>query len=506
MLIPDLIARLEARPFRPFTLFGAAGRQVKVTLPHQCALSPDHALIVVALGAQGLDVMSIPELTAIADMPGDGAPLAAERAASEHVAAPGAPPPSRPHEVTLKGGNGAVVTWPDCVDGLPIVTAVARAADGRTILDLSGTQFDVHATEAGDNYLTVEMTHAAEPGKVTRVLVWPPATGSLQTFAEAMPLDQVLGVLRAADEQLRRRPRFPAPGNSYFELLVERDERPHVNEDSPEAGAPDRFVVHTSTVEAVPGRWVTESRLFDRLAGVPVLDLYGTALESHITPPGQAGAPGAPWSAALALPNGGARVEFTFDPRTRRACLGPRAPEAPVAWIERIARLHDVFDAPATFERVLLAGPRPFTEPLARLVRADDVIVELWPAPARVRWAMLKPRILGAGDRPLLDLRPTEWGAKVTLADPFVLRHRRAHADPHTVTLQLIAESGTAPHELACTLLAVSARTRRVTSPDTPGVTTLGVLQRLLQEFGSPSVLRENLHEAMDAGDAIARL
>lgn len=544
MSIPDLIARLEARPFRPFVIASRSGRRVPVLTPHQVAISPDFQAVVVAVGAAGTEVFVPAEIQSIDEPPDDAIRRAAAsipiytdaRAPSRADQGPFTVPltspgpravfaPLPPGHLERRAGHARVRLFahePASAFNDRVVTAVFEAAGGPPLLDLSATSFDVHALESGDNYLTIHLTHPGEPGVVMRLIFWPgvsPAqepTATLQTFAEAMTLDQIAGALKGIDEQLTRRPRPPQPPASYWRSIKDDDApRAHddfVPADHPLAQSPDRFEVETRRVEGPGGDIVAESRLIDHALGAVVLDFFDLGLESRIRATQRAFGE---FAFSLAIhPHRPPGPEVTFDAGTRLAYVHhagerepPESPEAPRIMSLRLARRlvlnAALYEPVEALLQALARGGHPPSEPEARIVRADDAIVEMWPGPASRGLPMLVPRVLGSHDRVLLDLRGTEWGAAVLPQDPHHTHHQRPRPDPHTLTLRLIQSWRLRVGDDLPDFLALNTRTRRVTSPTIPGVTTLGLLQHLLREHASPSVLRENLADLMESGAAL---
>lgn len=505
MPLKALHAALDRSPFAPFVIVTSTGKRVDITSPRQVSVSPDGELIVVARGAAaGIEVISRHEFASVEP--------AGERLAAQ------APTPPMSAVIATSGGAaligtrigqvvktapcGQVVLFPHRVQGVPVVTAIVQSEAGEPILDLSGTQFDAHGVDAGDNYFTIHLTHPGQPGKLVRLLIWPPDSGTLDTFSESMPLPALRKVLQASDEQLRRRPQDPKPSREYLAGLqpTSRADRRHMRDDDPRRTDPERFAIRREEWEVRPGKSVPVTSLIDQILSEPTFSLSGAGIEADIAPgdsPTVFRLMVKPW------PGMSQPLVITLDADARLAVIPGSKRAVPLEFVERVLRAALCFDRPESLQMTLSAGPREWNQPVFALTRGDDVIVELWPGWERDGMSVLAPRVLGPSDRVVLDLRGTDWGARVTADDPHVHAGERAIPDGDTVTLHLVTQSGVRHERVLDRPIALNARTRRVTMPGVRGWTTAGVLQHLANEFGAPSVLLDNLMEALANGEGL---
>ncbi|CAG0963061.1 hypothetical protein PHYC_00832 [Phycisphaerales bacterium] len=476
----------QASPFRPFRVRLSDGRAFEVMQAQQVAGSADLRQFVVMV--EGGPVAFGPELVAECEVLGASPfersaenPYGFDEEAMARLRAGGVDP-SRVAQYKPDPG-GMLLMGYATTDRLRFVQFAIKAADGRMMLTTLLTRWNLVGVESFENGRTLYLVHADDPLLQKRVIVWPPDRATFESFAEAAPVAEIQRQLNEMDEAATANPRGVDAAPGYLESVKRRDEA------EPSANGPsaDRFKVETDPLEVSPHRFEDELRLAPAAGGRAVFDLFGTGWYGSATLD-----PGA-WSFELkrgAEPECSIRVKMW--PGSKLASVERGTGKFPLWFVEPLLRNYGLHEDRGAFDRVLLAGPRPHTEPQIVLPLEDGYSMELWAGEPAIATPFLHPRLVGPRGLAILDLRGTAWGAMVETQPR--LRVRLINRD----------ESGR--YDAAKYRLHVDLAGRCVTSPDLKGSMALGALHGAAHASRVASMLVSRMEEAFSRGrDLVVR-
>jgi hypothetical protein len=495
----DFITLWRAVPFAPFRVFISDGRVVEVNSPHQAAASPDLRLFTVVVSSSHGEVLpsekivrceriggvppSFPDVAAaLSNLPSEAAAAIAQQ---QQAAAEMGPP--------QVGFLSATMT-----DGVRITSAAVRSVTGRPCFSTAGTRWSAHGLEIFENGCMLYLDHPDASGLVQRMIIWPHQNGTFDTFAEALPFDELARELAARDEKLRASPRELVPPESYAEKTKARPRptvsRPYADprgeDPSQPPASPVRIVMEAHAVGH--NHEINSPRLETVRTREPVFDLTGTSWDAEVTG-------GEIITFVLRhWPEGARTIKVEANPLADTANLPELGVVRPLEFVERTLRNLPLHDSWERMVACLKAGPVPRGQPEMRIpVTGGRYVVELWTGNLREGTPFLHPRIVETGGprdgRVLLDLRGTGWGACVNV-----------WSDEHRVMLRLVHEQARHRWSLLGFPLVVDLPSRRITCSSLPGSTSLAVLQRGAPDWFNSSVMADNLKTMLARGKDIA--
>lgn len=466
----DLLALCQARPFRPFRVTTASGDAFTIERAEQAAIAPDLSRLVIlfedgrTLALKPADIAACTLLeTEPAHTPPAGDSLAA------------APSQARPCQCAF-----LVHTQ---TDGARIVSAGVMDQAGTSCFTTAGLRWDVHGAECFENGVTLWMHHADDPLREIRLLVWPPAEASFETYAEAMPLPEVLEALKRRDAALREAA-AATPRPEAAALAPPKQDEPAP---CPTPGEGDDFVLEFEHTSVGKNDFAATPHIRNQQTRSAVLDLRGTRWDAA---PLEADPP------RIRLrfrryPRGSETFETVIDPV--RVCAHIDGARLPLAYFERLLRN---YPAHGDWEALLEAfrdGPaRPGAPELSLSAAEGRCRVELWPGVHGAPLPFLVPRILGPNASVQLDLRNSAWGAQIEI-----------WKDAPKLTFQLLHQAPREREALLNHWFVADLLARRITCRGIPGATAFAALQQAAHACTAPSVLLDRITEAMARGVGI---
>jgi hypothetical protein len=501
MTVQEYVALAQARPFRAFRLHAASG-VFSVAYPLGAALLPTGDAVALVEG----DIVATLPLALIERGEAHGPPLPPEAAiaaveparlardaqllaaalAGATPAAPLDPPAPNPRAIELIGASGR--------KGIFVVHAAVSTRPGHTIFSTAGTRWNLHGLETFANGASLYLHHPEHPTVEQRIIIWPPDTGTFESFAEAMPLAALRRELERRDARLSRRPaKLMRPPAAWFHAIRPKYGRPPDDERTRRFGEePDdfeRFELRCSEATTREGRQVRQPRLLDTKAETVLFHLTGTAWSGTGERKGK--------EFAFALQDTGASgavVRLIVNPRRLSARLAEGGQTWPLAFFQRALHNFALHEQWGFLRAALQAGPPGFREPDHVWPLPGDFRVELWSGDVRHPLPFLQPLILGPDNRLLLDLRTTAWGAIV-------------HPVPGTprVRLQLVSHEEKDRLADARLTLELDLVAHRATCTGCEGATSLGMIQALVRRVRGTKWLSEELPAWMAKGRHLPR-
>lgn len=490
MTIPEFIALWQAHPFRAFRLHTARG-VFRVDYPLAVALSPLLQILVVVDDARveriswdeveraevfGEAVSLAEVIDSIApEKLGRNAQLLAEAQASEST---------EPNPLKVMDAGKLSFLGSTDKNGIYHVEAALHASDGSRIFGTSGMRWNLHGVEQFENGTSFYLHHPDHPLVEQRVIVWPPNSGTLVSFAEARPLAELMEDLRQQDERLAAEPAKVEELTAAYYRKIVREYPAAKTEGQIEAfGAGpddddfDRFEMHLVAHKLPSGRTVNNPSLIDVPAGDYLFNLTETAWDATFKR-GQK-------TIDLELCYGGQNacsLKATIDPYARSVRWDDNPVHLPLAFFEQELSNYALYEVWDLLCSSLLTGPARYRQPTVVMPLSQGFVAELWVGESGFPLPFLQPRILNPEGETLLDLRATVWAAVV-----------KTDATKPVVTLRLISSEKKqryAPDDLELRLDLV---TRRVTCTGCKGSTTIGMIQAMLRKVRSTKWLAENL-------------
>jgi hypothetical protein len=497
MTLQEFVALWQARPFRAFRLHTARG-VYSVAYPLGVTLLPAQAAIAIVHGrrAQTLALADIERsdihgtpiepAVAIAAIPParlarDAHLLAQALAAGSAALAPPEAPARDPGRIELEGSRSA--------DGAHVVHATVFTREGRPIFSTLGTRWNLHGHDRFENGSTLYLHHPDHPTVEQRVLIWPPDTGTFDSFAEARPLAALRRELEQRDARLGRRPaKTIAPPAAWFRAI--RPVYPQTNDDGRarmfgrDEDDFERFEIRLVKRATADGRNVRNPCLIDVATETILLQLIDTGWDGEVARAGQ--------EFVFTLRNAGpgcAVVRFIVDPRRLTARMADEGHPWPLGFFERALHNFVLHEKGDLLRAALHAGPPGPQQPDLLLPLPGDFRVEFWSGELRFPLPFLQPRLLGPEGRTLLDLRTTAWAAFVqpVPGTPCVRLRLVSHEDKERL----------ADARLELTVDLIS---HRVTTSGHPGSTSLGMIQAMVRHIRGTKWLTEELPRWMAKG------
>ena len=519
------ISLWQARPFRPIIVLLRDGRSIQITAPHQVAAASDLQRFVVMTGdatesfgpADVLDCSQIGVEPSIDHTSPDGA----ERWCDELPDLEPVRQPITRGQITggqktraqnirpqegIPGNVGRVGSdmQPDpgrlevmsfsTPDGHRLTQFSLLSRDGDVMLRTIGLRWNLIGVETFDNGRTLFLEHADDASRQLRLIAWPPDQATLDSYAEAQPVEAIQASIAAMDQEIRTHPRSPEPAAGYGASLIPppppppakpilrffRGEEAWLDAEMPTLPGPEMFTLDTRAIEVRPHHWATELQLKDA-KGSPVFDLFETGWTGHATIEGDA------WRFRLQREGEGDSFQFDVLPSRYEARIFGQE-TLPLGFVERRLRSVTLYDDMDQLQQALQRGPDDVPQPECMIpLHAGSggvsATVELWPGPHAVPTPFLQPRILGVDGEALLDLRGSAWGARIDQRSIMQLLHR----DPKE-------RFGA----VAAFRLLIRPDERRCRTQGRPGFITLGRLHHLAHELIHPSMLADRLEEVFE--------
>jgi hypothetical protein len=369
-------------------------------------------------------------------------------------------------------------------DGIHVVRATVHTRDGVKMLSTADTRWNVHGVEQFENGTSLYLHHLDHPIDEQRIILWPPDTGTFESFAEGMPAAALEEQLRRRDEELAAKPAKPVePPASYFRKITreweigEIDGRAEAFGEDEAALDPDRYEFVLVPRIAESGREVANPVLTDIMREEIIFNLVDTDWDATGDRDGRN------WHISLrhASSPGEATVLHVVDVDRRGAMSDASTILRPLAWIERHLRNFGLYESWNVMYDALLAGPVKRNTPDVVIPLENGFSAELWAGEPRFPTPFLQPHIVDAQGRTVFDLRSTTWSARI----------RTDQKRPRVI---LVFSSGVQEaREIASQYpLELDLISHRVTCPNLEGSTTIGMVQALIRRVrGVPWMLEE---------------
>lgn len=502
MTLQDFTTHWQAQPFRAFRIH--AGRTTAdVNHPLAVALSPQ--LDVLVAGSSEATRIALDDITrceaigqprSIAEAIGAVPPALLAAHAQQLAAAleAGAPGRRTPKRVAKRDRGTLRCVTTRTPEGVLLVHGTLAGEEGRPLFDISGTRWNLHGAEPFENGTSLYVHHLDHPSSEQRIIVWPPDTGTFDTFAEAKPLAALRRELERRDRRLAAKPARPAePRAAYFRQIlpayrtVEADARAMAF--GPDRGESDfsRYELHLLPNRAAPGRAVKCPWLVDVLSEETLFDLRDTSWDAVVTR--------GPRSLTLRLQaagHGKATLTLVIDPQRRLAGIGDSGAWHPLGFVERHLRNFALHEAWEPLTIALNAGPVKLRQPDLVVPLAQGFRAEMWAGERHHPLPFLQPRFLDPRARPLLDFRASAWSAVLT-----------PHRSKALVTLRFVSHEAKRRFAPPALDLQLDLVTHRVTCDGLEGWTTLGMLQAMVRQVRGITWLAEELRTLLAKGRAL---
>jgi hypothetical protein len=352
------------------------------------------------------------------------------------------------------------------------------------MLSTAETRWNLHGVEQFENGTSLYLHHLDHPTIEQRIILWPPDTGTFESFAEGMPAAALEKELRRRDGELAAQPAKPVePPASYFRKITREWKLGEIDGRAEAFGAdqaaldPDRyeFVLVPRITES--GREVANPGLTDIMKEEIIFNLVDTDWDATGEREGRN------WHISLqhASSPGEVTTLHVTDVDRRGAMIDASTILRPLAWIERHLRNFGLYENWNVMYEALLAGPVKRNAPDVVLPLENGFSAELWAGEPRFPTPFLQLHIIDAKGRTVFDLRSTTWSAKIRTEQ---IRSR----------VTLVFSSGEQEAREAATQypLELDLITHRATCPNLEGSTTIGMVQALIRRVrGVPWLLEE---------------
>ncbi len=470
----DFISLWRAQPFRPFRVNTLNNTVFDVVQAQQVGISPGLRLIVVAVADNRFEVL-VPEQIGTCEVITDAMP-----------AIPLAAPTVTMDDPDMKQSPGGIKFLAFTgKDGRGLVQFTVSDRKGNPILSTAGTRWDLHGLETFENGRSLYIHHADDPTLMKRIIVWPPNSATLDSFAEAMPPADLMSQLMEMDADARANPQEPPLHKEYLKsvgtIKAYVPPKNMVNGREEEISDEERFTIETEDREAGPHHWVHAPQLTDTVTGEAMLDLFGTNWDASHT----GKAPDIVFELRHYSP-GTQFLEFRVNPIAGMAKVNGN--DMPLTILGRHLANYVLYENWDSLMATLASTPVIPPEPHAEVVFAGPAgsVIEMWPGAKNWPLPFLSPRIVSAAGKTILDMRGSVWTAMVRLNGPLIWLHL-IHKDPDEQT----------PMPLRIDINPVS---HRVTAKSIPGSTVLAELNPAIHKCRTASWMLEELQELFARG------
>lgn len=412
--VSEFLARWRVRPFVPFVVRLADGREVEVASPERVAATPDESLFMVLLSASRMEAMPAvliagcrdPGVTAAAPPP--PVVTAPEPASERSGAASG---PSAAHVKAMEFALGS---------GRRVRQVSVAGCDGVMIFTTAGTRWDCHGLERFENGCTLYLHHTDDPLRQRRVIVWPPRKATLSDFSAAASPGEIQRVLAEEDAAAHGDPKGVAAAVGWEKAAAWGEgHRPasDVREFRGETEGEEDWSRFEMKFEPMPyGRdgEIAEAWMVDTRTKTVMFDLRGGGWDARASgdaalrrldlrrpeanPDGTPGPALALWVQPMAMT---ARIEVGEE----------KIGERPLGWTGRVLANFALHGSWKGLLAALRRGPDAGKPEVT--LHAKGWTIELWAAGGAPTSPFLQPRILTPRGQAALDWRGTAWGARV---------------------------------------------------------------------------------------------
>jgi hypothetical protein len=473
----DFITLWRAQPFQPFRVSTVNGTVFDIAQAQQIGISPGLRLIVVAVADNRFEILIPEQISACEVITSDMPAIAPANPATTSEDAESRQSPGGIQFLAFTGK-----------DGRGQVQFTASDRDGNAILSTAGTRWDVHGMETFENGRSLYVHHIDDPSLLKRIIIWPPRSATLDSFAEAVTPAELAKQLEEMDAQAAANPQEPPLPKDYIKSVGTI--KPYIPPSPKDLGREDeiedseRFEVDFTEHEVGPNQWAKSPRLIDILTDVLMLDLTQTQWDASVDQDG------ADMVFTLRhFPDGDRELEFRTDPITGMARVN--GVELPLTVLNRHLvnfELYDNWEAlMATLAQAPAIAPKPRAEVLLKAPLGFSI--ELWPGDARSPLPFLSPRIVSPKGKAILDMRGSVWTALVEPGDS-------------RITLELINADAEERSDVPLRI-DINPTSPRVTSDSIPGSTVLAALGPAIQECRTASWMLEELQELFTRGKDI---
>jgi hypothetical protein len=501
MTLQEFIPIWQAQPFRAFNIKTARG-VFPVMYPLQIGLSAEMKVAVVVDDTRAV-LLSFDEIERceVVGAPIDLAALISsvpgEKLARNGQLLAAATEPAEPD--SDKNDDSAVsstfdtgtVTFSAVTEksGLIVVSASLSDQEGEPVFSTAGTRWNLHGVEVFENGTSLFLHHQDHPTVEQRIIIWPPDSGTFESFAEAKPLAALTKELHERDKQLTNEPaRNVEPKAAYFRSIkfeVEPtgpDLRALAFGVEPEVGDPNRYALEAVPVETASKREVRTPRITDLYREEIIFDLTETAWDSAKKTSKKDQLDGK--MGLLLHYEGDLKLELRLliNLNERLAQIGDDPMSFPLAFMERHLRNFALYEPWEPMVTALRAGPVALKQPNLVLPIPGGFRVELWSGERIFPLPFLQPRVLDPAGRTLLDLRTTAWATAI-------------HIDENRpiVTLRFVSGDRENRYDAAHLEVIVDLISQRVTCGGSEGWTTVGMLQAVAHRVRGAKWMLEEL-------------
>ena len=501
MTIQDFIAVWQAQPFRAFRIH-TSGKSLAVGYPLAAALTADMKVLAIA-GDSHCETFSLEEISgfevfgepvSVADAVNGVAPEILARNSQLLTAAMQSTP--------LLGGETAPALRFDAgqvkllgyiaKNGIHMVEAAVAASSGDgPIFATTGTRWNLHGLEQFENGTTLYLHHLNHPAVEQRVILWPPNTGTFDSFGEATPFAKMMVELAKRDKRLAKKPAKTKdlPAAHFRKILptyrvIEPDARIDAFGDELDDDDFDRFEIHLVPRTLPDGVVVNNPCLVDVPAENFMFNLTETDWDATFARGEKT------ISLVLKHPRfPGNEFEMVIDPYFLTADIPEIGGDLPLGFVERELRNFVLYERWDLLIGALRSGPDRLKQPDLVVPLAEGFVAEMWAGETRFPLPFLQPRILDASGATLLDFRATTWAASLATDEknPLVTLRLWSHERENRC-----AEPG---FDLKLNLV-----TRRVTCAGHEGSTTIGMVQAMIEHVRGLKWLKEQLSEWLKKG------
>jgi hypothetical protein len=206
----DFISLWRATPFRPFVIYAAGGRVIPVVQQMQAAVSPALTLVTVVFDESRIESVRMDQI--------ERCEVLGSASGESETAAP-APEPQEAHSGKLSPGKLECMSFTR-KDGWRVLQVAVSDGTGKPIFSTAGTGFDLHGMETFENGRMLYLHHVCNPTEQIRLIIWPPDTGTFETFAESMTLASFAKAAEKRDGKLTSGTPRIGPKKPYFRETI----------------------------------------------------------------------------------------------------------------------------------------------------------------------------------------------------------------------------------------------------------------------------------------------